>query len=160
MNTTNETIFNMGNNEVTTVKPYTPYSTNALRYLYNMRVPFDTRLGVKAIHGKLERHPINGEIIKSLKDFFDSVGMTPHGSGQYPVPEDLEQYQYLEFVNFSRDYCSFTPKYMQNLNSVDRKLYATAVSMYERHHDTRSDFQRVMDSISSDDMKSYHDEDD
>ena len=73
-----------------------PSIVQKLKYLYNMRVPFDTRMGLKKIYYSIERDPISKEITQAMKEFFEAHNLYPHASGEYPIPENLEQYQYLE----------------------------------------------------------------
>lgn len=121
-------------NETTNAKRPMPYIVQALSYLYNMRVPFDSRVGLRNIYYTLERHPSSKEILQDMKDFYASIGMTAHASGEFPVPENLEQYQDLEMVDFSKDCCSFKPKVVELRNSKEFELYDKAVVRYKKSH--------------------------
>jgi hypothetical protein len=111
-----------------------PYIVQVLLYLYNMRVPFDSRVGLKNIYYSLERHPISKEILQDMKDFYASEGMSGHASGEFPVPENLAQYQDLEMVDFSEDCCSFKPKVIELRNSKESELFVKAVERYKKSH--------------------------
>jgi len=121
-------------NETTNTKRNMPYIVQALLYLYNMRIAFDTRAGLKNIYYSLERHPISKEILQNMKDFYASIGMSGHASGEFPVPENLAQYQDLELVDFSEDCCSFKPKVIKLRNSKESELYDKAIERYKKSH--------------------------
>lgn len=121
-------------NETTNTKHTMPYIVQVLLYLYNMRIPFDTRVGLKNIYYSLVRDPISKEILQHMKDFYVSKDMTAHASGEYPAPANLEQYQDLELVEFSEDCCSFKPKVVELRNSKESELYEKAVERYKKSH--------------------------
>lgn len=121
-------------NETTNTKRPMPYIVQVLLYLYNMRVAFDTRVGLKNIYYSLERAPITKEILQHMKDFYASKDMMAHASGEYPAPENLAQYQYLEAVTFSEDCCSFKPKVIELRNSKESELFVKAVERYKKSH--------------------------
>ncbi|MDO9304708.1 MAG: hypothetical protein Q7T77_05225 [Sulfuricurvum sp.] len=121
-------------NETTNTNRPMPYIVQVLLYLYNMRVAFDTRAGLKNIYYSLERHPISKEILQDMKDFYASEGMSGHASGEFPVPENLAQYQDLEMVDFSEDCCSFKPKVIELRNSKESELFVKAVERYKKSH--------------------------
>jgi tetratricopeptide (TPR) repeat protein len=121
-------------NETANTKRPMPYIIQVLLYLYNTRVPFDSRVGLKNIYYTLERHPSSKEILQDMKDFYASIGMTAHASGEFPVPENLAQYQDLEMVDFSEDCFSFKPKVIELRNSKESELYDKAVERYKKSH--------------------------
>ena len=113
-----------------------PYIVQVLSYLYNMRIPFDTRMGLKKIYYTMERDPISKEINQVMKELYVSLNMKPHASGEYPVPNAMEKYNYLLYTDISEDGYSFRPKKIisefANLNEAN--LHREAVEIYFNHH--------------------------
>ena len=121
--------------EVSKSKEEKPNFIQKLSYLYNMRIPFDRRMGLKKMYYSLERDPMEKVISQAMKDFFEMHNMRPHASGEYPVPENLEQYQYLEQTDISEDCCSFKPKDASEFgNAIEADLHKKAVEVYKKTH--------------------------
>lgn len=121
--------------EVSVPKEKKPYIVQVLLYLYYMRVPFDTRMGLKKAYCSIERAPMTKEINQAMKEFFETFNMRPHASGEFPVPENMEQYQYLEQTDISEDCCSFKPKDVSEFrNTIEAGLHKKAVEVYKKTH--------------------------
>lgn len=110
-----------------------------LEYLYNRRIPFSNRVGVKNICILLSRDPVNNKITKEVKDFYEDLGeeYEAHGSGEYPFVVEPEQYDYLDFVNFTDGNASFTvdEKVESDFaNKLEFELHQKAYSAYKKYH--------------------------
>ena len=108
-----------------------------LQYLYNMRIPFDARLGLKKIYYSLSRDPISKDITQKMKEFFESVGYEGYASGEYPYIDNPKEYNYLDFVDFNNECSSFivTKKDRSDfINGVDYNLYLKAYDAYKTLH--------------------------
>jgi hypothetical protein len=105
----------------------------ALRYLHATGVKFTQRMGLRKIGESLTGSAVSREGTKALSVFFESVNLTKHNDGKYPVPKDLEQYDYLKLVKFNENYTEFTVPEMSEdgFSSVrELELYKKAKTQY------------------------------
>ena len=88
-------------------KPEVSLIVKIMMYLYNMKIPFSARHGLKKIYYFYLRDPITKNITKEIKECFKSFGYDGYASGEYPFVENPEQYNYLKYVDFNDIYSRY-----------------------------------------------------
>ncbi len=118
-------------------KPEVSLIVKIMMYLYNMKIPFSARHGLKKMYYFHLRDPITKDIIKEMKEFFELVKYAGYSSGEYPYIENPEEYDYLNFVDFNDTCSSFivTKKEQSDfINNIEYNLHLKAYDIYKTLH--------------------------
>lgn len=126
----------------------------SLRYLYSIGTKFNTRKGPKAIVSIFTNLPVTHKDTKLLRDVYESLGLTKSTSGEFPVPDNLEQYEYYKYCTFNEDCTAFTVESWDHEFFLDEREYDMYVKAYNEYYNKyyigseqeRMDKQQEMDA--------------
>lgn len=123
-----------------------------LQYLYVIGVKFNLRKGLKAIASYFTNGAVSREDTQKFNVFFESTVFTKHRSGEYPIPENLEEYEYLKYAVFNKDFTAFKPIKDHGYTLSRDPLYKKAEEVYQEKHyygsaEYHADQQAIVDAL-------------
>lgn len=112
-----------------------------LKYCYANRIPFTERMGLKAINAAVNRLSLSKEDSAAIKEWYESEGMKPYSSGEYPVPANFQKWVILDNAIFSEDCASFIVDRNKRdfKNNLEKEEHQKAIELYMEKHYIGSD---------------------